>query len=221
MINKQKPWLLEVNTPPALGVDCDTDELVKPQLIKDIVDILDFEKYSDYCNKIEYESVMKKQKQQYFFKKRFKSQRNTSVTSGTNINNINLNIASTMGKSQLSHISTGGVNNSLLLHNERINIKSSSGCIPSTNYSLTSKSPTVFDENQIPVSGNTKGIKNINIRDTKKFYSSLSQKPKSCVRKGQQGSSKNVSNSNLRPAPYFKYSLRHSNTTEVSVSFEI
>lgn len=45
---KQKPWLLEVNTPPALGIDGPTDELIKPQLIRDILEILDFEKFDDY-----------------------------------------------------------------------------------------------------------------------------------------------------------------------------
>ena len=32
----QKPWLLEVNTSPALGTDCETDELVKAPLLMDL-----------------------------------------------------------------------------------------------------------------------------------------------------------------------------------------
>jgi len=37
--SQSKPWLLEVNSSPALSVDCKIDEMVKPKLIKDIVDI--------------------------------------------------------------------------------------------------------------------------------------------------------------------------------------
>lgn len=85
-----KPWLLEVNTPPALGVDCETDEQIKPQLIKDMVEILDFEKYDDYQHKVEHESIMKKQKQNYFFTKRFKSQRNQSVNGGSFVSSSKL-----------------------------------------------------------------------------------------------------------------------------------
>jgi len=32
-----KPWLLEVNSSPALSVDCKIDELIKPKLIKDTI----------------------------------------------------------------------------------------------------------------------------------------------------------------------------------------
>ena len=42
--NNQKPWLLEVNTPPALEVDTAIDKMVKPKLVKDILELLDFEK---------------------------------------------------------------------------------------------------------------------------------------------------------------------------------
>ena len=34
-----KPWLLEVNSSPALQIDCKLDELIKPALIKDTIDI--------------------------------------------------------------------------------------------------------------------------------------------------------------------------------------
>ena len=57
--DKLKPWLIEVNTPPALGIDCSTDQLIKPNLIKDIVNTLEFEKYEDYKAKVEHESIMK------------------------------------------------------------------------------------------------------------------------------------------------------------------
>lgn len=46
--NKQKPWLLEVNTPPALEIDTAIDQMVKPRLVKDILELIDFEKYEDY-----------------------------------------------------------------------------------------------------------------------------------------------------------------------------
>ena len=152
---------------------------------------MDFEKYDEYCKKVEYESVMKKQKQQYFFKKRFKSQRNTSVTTGAHVSTSNANIGSKIGKVQVPHHSSSNVNNSLLIQHERISIKSSAGSIKSANYSLTSKSPTAFDENQIPIRGVSKGLKNSNPREIKQFHSSLGQKPKSCVRKTQQNSKKN------------------------------
>lgn len=74
--DKLKPWLIEVNTPPALGIDGPVDELIKPALIKDIINTLEFEHYENFKVKVEQESIMKKQKQNYFFKKRFKSQRN-------------------------------------------------------------------------------------------------------------------------------------------------
>jgi len=38
-----KPWLLEVNTSPALSVDCFEDEQVKAALIRDLVDLIDFD----------------------------------------------------------------------------------------------------------------------------------------------------------------------------------
>lgn len=85
--------MLEVNTPPALGVDCATDENIKPKLIKDMIEILEFEKYDEYQKKMENEMVMKKQKQNYFFKKRFKSQRNHSVNPGSFSNNSNIKLS--------------------------------------------------------------------------------------------------------------------------------
>lgn len=37
--SQAKPWLLEVNSSPALSVDCKIDEMVKPKLIQDTVEI--------------------------------------------------------------------------------------------------------------------------------------------------------------------------------------
>ena len=38
-----KPWLLEVNTSPALMCECETDEQVKAPLMRDLVELLRFE----------------------------------------------------------------------------------------------------------------------------------------------------------------------------------
>jgi hypothetical protein len=35
--NKLKPWLLEVNAPPALAVENEIDKRVKPQMIADML----------------------------------------------------------------------------------------------------------------------------------------------------------------------------------------
>ncbi|XP_033113302.1 probable tubulin polyglutamylase TTLL2 [Anneissia japonica] len=40
--NTLKPWLLEVNFSPALGLDCSTDHIVKCALLSDIIDMLSF-----------------------------------------------------------------------------------------------------------------------------------------------------------------------------------
>ncbi|QDZ18743.1 tubulin polyglutamylase [Chloropicon primus] len=42
-----KPWLLEVNTSPALGIDCFEDEDVKEPLIRDLLSAVQFGKLSD------------------------------------------------------------------------------------------------------------------------------------------------------------------------------
>jgi hypothetical protein len=46
--NCYKPWLLEVNMPPALAIDHPIDEMIKPNLIKDIVNLVQFEPYEQY-----------------------------------------------------------------------------------------------------------------------------------------------------------------------------
>jgi hypothetical protein len=42
-----RPWILEVNCSPALGVDCDVDTIVKIPLLNDMFDILGIEKDAD------------------------------------------------------------------------------------------------------------------------------------------------------------------------------
>lgn len=43
-----KPWLLEVNSSPALSVDSEIDAIVKTQLLNDTLDLLNFPPYHDY-----------------------------------------------------------------------------------------------------------------------------------------------------------------------------
>jgi tubulin polyglutamylase TTLL2 len=40
-----KPWLIEVNSSPAMSMDNNIDYMIKPDLIKDIIRLLDFEPY--------------------------------------------------------------------------------------------------------------------------------------------------------------------------------
>ena len=40
-----KPWLIEVNSSPAMSMDNNIDYSVKPDLIKDIISLLNFEPY--------------------------------------------------------------------------------------------------------------------------------------------------------------------------------
>jgi hypothetical protein len=43
-----KPWLIEVNSGPAMSMDNNIDYQVKPDLIKDIIRMLNFTPYSEY-----------------------------------------------------------------------------------------------------------------------------------------------------------------------------
>jgi hypothetical protein len=43
-----KPWLIEVNSGPAMSMDCPTDYQVKPRLIKEMIGLLDFEPFEDF-----------------------------------------------------------------------------------------------------------------------------------------------------------------------------
>lgn len=46
--DKMKPWLIEVNSSPALGLETPTDRLVKPALIRDTIGLTHFETYSQF-----------------------------------------------------------------------------------------------------------------------------------------------------------------------------
>ena len=53
MIDQQlKPWLLEVNSSPAMSMDGVADNRVKPDLLKDTFKLIDFEPYEDYVDRI-------------------------------------------------------------------------------------------------------------------------------------------------------------------------
>ena len=43
-----KPWLLEVNSSPAMSMDNNIDYQIKPDLIKDIIGLLNFESYDKF-----------------------------------------------------------------------------------------------------------------------------------------------------------------------------
>ena len=47
-----KPWLLEVNSSPALAMDGVADSKVKPELLRDTFKLIDFETYEVYHDKI-------------------------------------------------------------------------------------------------------------------------------------------------------------------------
>lgn len=46
-----KPWLLEVNSSPAMSMETDIDHLIKPALIKDAMELVEFEPYSKYVER--------------------------------------------------------------------------------------------------------------------------------------------------------------------------
>lgn len=49
MVDAQlKPWLLEVNSSPAMSMDGPADEKVKPELLRDTLRLLNFQAYEDY-----------------------------------------------------------------------------------------------------------------------------------------------------------------------------
>jgi len=52
MIDSQlKPWLLEVNSSPAMSMDGVADQRVKPDLLKDTFKLIDFEPYEEYVER--------------------------------------------------------------------------------------------------------------------------------------------------------------------------
>jgi hypothetical protein len=187
---KQKPWMLEVNTPPALGIDWATDENIKPKLIKDMIEILDFEKYDEYQKKMENEMVMKKQKQNYFFKKRFKSQRNHSVNPGSFSNNSNMKLSAKV--------------NSRLHHANSI-VKEASN-------SLYVKTPTAINGFIAPNKNGSIWENQSQNSELNPLFSSLSTVNKTWVKKISQFTAKGSASAGLRPAPYFKGSIRSLNS---------
>jgi len=144
----KKPWLLEVNTPPALGIDCPTDEGIKPQLIRDILEVLDFEKYDDYVHKEEGESFKRKQKQNYFFKQRFKSQRNASVGTGSYHSSSHFK-SGRLAKVQSSDLGRVINHNSLVITHERLGIKSHPPSYPNANFSVGVTSPSSIESTSV------------------------------------------------------------------------
>jgi len=46
-----KPWLLEVNSSPAMSMDNNIDYIIKPDLIKDIINLVHFEPYDEFQSK--------------------------------------------------------------------------------------------------------------------------------------------------------------------------
>ena len=46
-----KPWLLEVNSSPAMSMDNQVDYAVKPQLLRDVIKLNDFEPYEEYLRR--------------------------------------------------------------------------------------------------------------------------------------------------------------------------
>ena len=46
-----KPWLLEVNSSPAMSMETNVDNLVKPALIKDAMNIVEFEPYTTWMER--------------------------------------------------------------------------------------------------------------------------------------------------------------------------
>lgn len=50
--NTLKPWLLEVNSSPAMAMDGRADSLVKPDLLKDTLKMIDFEPQAKYHERI-------------------------------------------------------------------------------------------------------------------------------------------------------------------------
>ena len=46
--NNQKPWLIEVNSTPAMSMDNNIDQLIKPDLLKHTINLLQFENYEQF-----------------------------------------------------------------------------------------------------------------------------------------------------------------------------
>ena len=69
--DKMKPWLLEVNSSPAMSMDNAVDHLVKPALIKDALSITQFEPYQTWLERTRSKQSTKTSNiHQNFFSKR-------------------------------------------------------------------------------------------------------------------------------------------------------
>ena len=70
-----KPWLLEVNSSPAMSMDNAVDYQVKPPLIKDIVKLVNFEPYADYLDRTTKKPQKSSLHENKFFAKRAPTKR--------------------------------------------------------------------------------------------------------------------------------------------------
>ena len=83
-----KPWLLEVNSSPAMSQDCDIDHVVKPALIRDAINLCPFQTYRDFQENSRKKQTTKTSNiHQNFFSKRTtatsKREEGTAMTSTT------------------------------------------------------------------------------------------------------------------------------------------
>jgi hypothetical protein len=63
--DKLKPWLLEVNSSPAMAMDGAADSVVKPDLLKDTLKLIDFEPAAKYHQRITIRNSQPRGKSQY------------------------------------------------------------------------------------------------------------------------------------------------------------
>ena len=63
--DKMKPWLLEVNSSPAMAMDGVADSIVKPDLLKDTLKLIDFEPAAKYHQRITIRNSQPRGKSQY------------------------------------------------------------------------------------------------------------------------------------------------------------
>jgi hypothetical protein len=88
-----KPWLIEINGPPALSVDSDIDIKVKYPLVRDMINALYQTEQSDiiqYCNSAQQSSSGLFQKVfGSLASEKLHANENTTFTHGFNLPNIN------------------------------------------------------------------------------------------------------------------------------------
>eukprot|EP00347_Sterkiella_histriomuscorum_P012493 403368368 len=92
MVDQQlKPWLIEVNSSPAMSMDSNIDYQIKPDLIKDIIRLLSFEPYEQFLEKQKKKySLIKQMGSNNFFKKRIQgAQKATKFSFSPNIRRFN------------------------------------------------------------------------------------------------------------------------------------